>query len=513
MHARFEWRGLLPGLCLAAAMLCPGSSRAVAPVVADHAPAACDLNRSVAGAITLKGRKWAYERRLGMLPLHDAKGHSVACLSYVSYSAGEDKGRPVTFFFNGGPGSSGLFLQLGSFGPLRVDAEAGHLVAGASYDVSANPLTLLDASDLVFVDPVGTGFSHAMGEKKDADFWQVDQDAAISADFVTAYLATAHRWNAPLYLFGESYGTTRIAVTSRMLAERGVFLNGLIFMSTILDYGERLPGVDLTSAGYLPSYAAIAWFHHKGGYQDRPLDDVISQAQDFAAGPYMRALWQGGDLDAASEQGVAEQLSRYMGLPVGNIEDHALKIDVATFRSALLKPEGLSIGRYDARATAAMSHVTPDVPAFDPANENVRAPLTMIWNRQLDRDFGYTDTRPYVVYDNMMSSAWDWRHKAKGRARPLETAVTGDDLAETMTRNPGMQVVFLNGLYDLATPFSLTLHDIRHLDISRDRMRQIAFCRYPAGHMMYFDTPVLKMVSGDLHAFYAHGKPCPWAGR
>lgn len=509
MHARSEWRGVLAGLCLAAATLFPWVARAAEPA----APAACDLNRHVAGAITLKGRKWAYERQLGMLPLQDAKGNAVACLSYVAYSAGKEGSRPVTFFFNGGPGSSGLFLQLGSFGPLRVGAEASHLVAGAPYDVAANPLTLLDVTDLVFVDPVGTGFSHPMGEKKNADFWQVDQDAASSADFVTAYLAMAHRWNAPLYLFGESYGTTRVSITSRILTERGVFLNGLIFMSTILDYGERLPGVDLTNAGYLPSYAAIAWFHHKSGYQDRPLDDVMAQAQDFAAGPYMRALWQGKDLDVASQQGVADQLSRYLGLSVGDIMDHGLKIDVATFRSALLKSEGLSIGRYDARATAAMSHVTPDLPVFDPANENVRAPLTAIWNRQLDLDFGYAGTRPYVVYDNTISSAWDWRHKARGRARPLETAVTGDDLAEAMTRNPGMQVVFLNGLYDLATPFSLTLHDIRHLDISLERMRQIGFCRYPAGHMMYFDMPALQKISGDLHAFYAHEKPCPWPGR
>lgn len=494
----------LPGLCLIATALFPLTLHA-----AESSPfAACALNKAISGKLSLKGKTWTYERRLATLTLHDAKGNPTACLSYVSYTADRSPSRPVTFFFNGGPGSSGLFLQLGSFGPLRVPAEASRLAEDAHYNAATNPMTLLDASDLVFVDPVGTGFSHPLREKKNADFWGVDQDAAASADFVAAYLDSARRWNVPLYLFGESYGTTRISVTSRVLAERGIFLNGLIFMSTVLNYGERLPGMDMTTLGYLPTYAAIAWFHRKSGYQNLNLNTLISQAESFAATAYMQALWQGKNLDLTTEQAVTGELARYTGLSIETIRAHALRPDVNTFRSELLKSDALITGRYDARATAPMSYLAPDTPDFDPSNENVRTPLTTVWNKQLGQDFGYDGERPYVIYDNTTSSAWDWRHKAKGRSRLLETAVTGGDLAETMARNPGMRVIFLNGLYDLATPFSLTAYDIRHLNLPISQIQNTSFCRYPAGHMMYFDNNALEIISQDLHKFYDNKTPC-----
>ncbi|HWY26007.1 MAG TPA: hypothetical protein VNX47_13865, partial [Nevskia sp.] len=321
------------------------------------------------GQVDVGGRGIAYTAKAGTLLIRGDDGKPQASVFYVAYTADGGKNgassRPVTFLYNGGPGSASLWLHMGSFGPVRIATASPEATAPAPYRVIANGDSLLDRSDLVFVDAIGTGFSKPVGKASGKDFWGVDQDAGAFARFIERYLTVNQRWNSPKFLIGESYGTPRSAVLARMLQDDGVALNGVVLVSSILNYGARIPGLDEEFIDYLPSYAAIAWYHDKLNPKPADLAAYVQEVRGFARGEYAAALAQGHNLPKAQLDAVAAKLSRYTGLSAPYIEDANLRVTAARFRAELLRGERRTMGRYDAR----FEGIDPDAGGENPATD------------------------------------------------------------------------------------------------------------------------------------------------
>src|SRR3954471_16385189 len=301
-------------------------------------------------SIVVNGRPLRYRATAGTLTLRDRDGKPTASMFYVAYTSPAAPGRrkPVTFFYNGGPGSASLWLHMGSFGPMRVQTANPEYIRPAPYPFAPNPDPLLDRTDLVFLDAIGTGYSRPLGDAKPADFYGVDQDVDAFAKGILRYTTRYARWNDPKFIFGESYGTTRSAALAYALQERGLALNGVVILSSILNYGIRQPGFDQLYIGYLPSYAATAWYHHKAG-EGTELEAWIEEARRFANGPYAAALAKGQELGAEEEDQVARGMSRLTGLSVDFLRRTNLRVDLSRFQAELLRDRRQTIGRYDSR--------------------------------------------------------------------------------------------------------------------------------------------------------------------
>nr|MDQ2862005.1 hypothetical protein [Pseudomonadota bacterium] len=360
------------------------------------------------------GRPLAYTATAGTLTIRDDDGKPTASVFYVAYTAGggrdgRDTRRPVTFLYNGGPGSSTVWLHMGSIGPVRVRTDSPNPTHNAPFDLADNNDSLLDKSDLVFIDAIGAGFSRPLGDTKLAAFWATDPDIDAFARAIERYLTINNRWNSPKFIFGESYGTTRSAGLSYKLQQDGVQLNGVILLSSILNYGRRDPGFDQELVNYLPSYAAAAAYHNRVAAPPADPMAYLREVRDWARGPYALALAKGEDLSAAERQAVATQMAAYTGLSARFILDNDLRVAPSRFRKELLRDQRRTLGRYDDRFTGMDVDAGADSPEYDPSDTGISGAFVAAFHDYLARELNYTTDLTYrpTHYDRALH--WDFR--------------------------------------------------------------------------------------------------------
>jgi carboxypeptidase C (cathepsin A) len=482
-------------------------------------------------SITVRGRTLAYQAEAGVLVVHTkdpldeepapaaAGEHGAtptppapeASMSYVAYFLGKepDLRRPITFLFNGGPGSSTVWLHMGSFGPKRVlIADASHGPA-APYRFVDNAYTLLADSDLVFVDAPGTGFSHLRGADKEKEkaFYGVDQDAHAFATFLTEFLSRHGRWNSPKYVFGESYGTMRAAALVFVLhTEKGLDLNGVILLSQWLcaddnaDTPQFNPGVDQPYPLTLPSYAATAWYHKKLPTAPPTLEPFLAEVEEFALGDYTMALAAGGRLDAARRAAVVAKLHAYTGLPTEYLERADLRINVGVFNQHVLG-ESRTAGRLDTRFTGPTLDPLSKEAEYDPQSAALTSAYVSVFNDYVRRDLKFGGDLTYR-YAADIEPVWDYTHKPPGAPVKLpQAANVMPDLAAAMKLNPQLKVLMNGGYYDLATPYFAAVYELRHLAIPPDIAANIEVKLYPSGHMVYANESALAALQANVAEF------------
>lgn len=454
-------------------------------------------------SVRIDGRNIAYKATAGTLLIRDDKGRPTVSMFYVAYTVdgGTAASRPVTFMYNGGPGSSSMWLHMGSFGPVRVANQGDQPIPPPPYTTVPNQYSLLDKSDLVFIDAPGTGYSRLVGDAKGKDFYGIDQDADAFAKFITRYVGDHHRWNSPKFLFGESYGTTRSAVLAKVLQEQGMELNGIVLMSSILDFNVwATTGVDHAYIVNLPTEAAIAWYHNKVPNKPADLASFLDTVRHFASTDYTIALAKGDAIAPAEADRIASQLSQYTGLSTTYIKEANLRIDPSRFRKELLRDQRRTVGRLDGRFEGIDPDAAGETPDGDAASDAATGAYNAAFNQYATNELKYTSDQSYLPNNYpVIGRHWDWKRRSAGFA---STPDVGPDLASAMRRNPHLMVFSANGYYDLATPFYATEFDLRHLGLDPAISKNIEFGFYPSGHMIYFDVDALKQLKADLSRFY-----------
>jgi len=463
-------------------------------------------------SVTVEGRRIDYTVTPGTLTIRDDQGEPVASMFYVAYTVDDGKEgmntRPVTFLFNGGPGSSTMWLHMGSFGPVRVDTPTDEVAGPAPFDIGPNPESIIDFTDLVFVDALGTGLSRPLGKAKGEDFWGVDKDVDLFSSTVQRYITKYDRWNSPKFLLGESYGTLRSAGMAHELLDRGVSLNGVVLLSTILNYGVRTPGFDRIFVTYLPSYAATAWYHHAIDNRPAELEPFLNEVRAYARGPYLAALAQGDDLGEDEMNAVAERLSAYTGLSVEFLKQSDLRVSLSRFRKELLRDQDRTVGRLDSRFLGIDRDEAGGEPQYDAADAAISAAYISAQNAYLFGTLGYeTELHYRPNFYREIGPAWDRGHVGpEGRMLAANTAM---DLAYAMRRNPHMKVLGLNGYYDMATPFFGAEYDLAHMQLDESLRDNITMTYYESGHMIYIHPESMTALRRDLKAFYESAVPAP----
>ncbi|MEO7051930.1 MAG: peptidase S10 [Rhodanobacter sp.] len=458
---------------------------------------------------SIGGRTLKYTATAGSVIIRDGKNEPQASVFYVAYTLdGADRShRPLTFLYNGGPGSSSVWLHMGSFGPVRIETGSPQATAPPPYRLVANNDSLLDKTDLVFIDAVGTGYSRPLGKATGKDFWGVDQDLSAFSRAIQRYVTVNKRWNSPKFLYGESYGTTRSAALVDALQDKGMAFNGVILMSSILNYGIRMPGYDESYIGYLPSFAAAAWYHNKIANKPADLKTFVDQARAWARGPYAAALAQGQNLPATQVDAIATQMAVYTGLSVAYIKDANLRVDPSRFRKELLRDQRQTLGRYDSRFTGTDPDAAGETPDYDASDAGISGAFVSAFHQYLDGQLNYHSKLDYRPTYGEINKAWDWKHKAADMRRPLPLPYVAGDLAHAMRTNPNLKVLSVNGYYDFATPFSITEYDLAHMNLDPSLLGNLSFLYYPSGHMIYLNTDALKQLKSDLGHFYDHAAP------
>lgn len=470
-----------------------------------------ELRRVTHHSVTIGGRPIAYTATAGTLTIRDDDGAPTASMFYVAYTAGGEHGgrRPVTFFYNGGPGSSSMWLHMGSLAPVRVRTDSPKATQGPPFNVIPNDQSLLDKSDLVFIDAIGAGFSRPLGETKLQAFWGTDPDIDAFARGIERYLTVYDRWNSPKFLFGESYGTTRSAGLSYRLQQDGAQLNGVVLLSSILNYGRRSPGFDREIINYVPTFAATAAYHNRLQTKPTDLPAFLREVRTWAEGPYAVALSKGQDLDDATRQQIAAQLSAYTGISVRYILDNDLRVEPGAFRKELLRDQRRTLGRYDARFEGIDASAGGESPEFDASDTGITGAFVSSFHDYLGRELDFhTDLfyRP-TFYSSKLT--WSFDHRSPGARGPGATnmADVALDLSAAMRQNPNLKVYSLNGVYDFATPFFGTEYDLGHMQLDRTLKPNLRFAYYPSGHMVYLNTDALKTMKADLARFYDDAAP------
>ncbi|MBS1855669.1 MAG: peptidase S10 [Acidobacteria bacterium] len=465
--------------------------------------------------ITLDGRQLPYHATAGTLLITDAEDKPECAIFYVAYTldgVSDPRTRPVTFLYNGGPGSASIPLHMASVGPMRVVTASPEATAPAPYQLIANQYSLLDKSDLVFVDAPGTGFSRPVGRATIRNFAGADQDVQAFLKFIERYITVNYRWNSPKFLFGESYGTTRSAALADALENDGVAVNGVILMSSILNYFVRSPGYDMESIGYLPTYAAIADHFEKVQHKGKDLNAFLNEVRAFARGPYAEALAQGQNLPPAQVDAIAAKLSAYTGLSVSFLKEANLRVSPSRFRKELLRGERKILGRYDARFEGTDIDAAGENPGYDPSGTGVSPAFVATFHDYLAGELKYSSKETYYPHGLNVNQLWDHTHRppsggGRGAAQPYLDIYVAGDLADAMRKDPRLKVFSVNGLFDLATPFFLTEYDLAHMELEPELRKNIQFAYYPSGHMIYLNVDALKQLKTDLARFYSQAAP------
>jgi carboxypeptidase C (cathepsin A) len=479
------------------------------------------------GAVTVEGHKIAYDAVAGTIVVHPkgwddaakpqgakdaigtADGPPVAAMFYVAYfKQGEDsRTRPVTFLYNGGPGSSTVWLHMGAFGPVRVVTSNDSHTSPAPYGAVNNAYSLLDASDLVFIDAPGTGFSRIEGKKKEKAFYGVDQDGYAFSDFIAQFLTKYGRWNSPKYLFGESYGTPRSAVLIHDLeSDRSIDFNGVILLSQILNFDlsadqpEVNPGVELPYAIELPTFAATAWYHHILGSQPADLESYLKEVEQFAMGDYMHALEEGANLPEDQFNAIAGKLHDYTGLPLAYIKKANLRVSGIQFEHELQNDSGLTTGRLDSRFSGPAMDPLGEYADYDPQAASIGSAYVSIFNDYVRRTLHYATAESY--YPEIDNNSWELKHQPPDAPFPLPVSVNVmPDLATAMKYDPKLKICLNGGYFDLATPFFEGMYEMRHLQIPASLQSNIEYHYYRSGHMVYANEASLKQLHDNVAAF------------
>ena len=459
------------------------------------------------GSVSVKGQAIAYTATAGTLTIRDDAARPMASLFYTAYTATGSSGganRPVTFLFNGGPGSATVWLHMGSFAPVRVKTDKPAYVPPQDYAVTANPWTLLDKTDLVFIDAPGAGWSRPLGDRQGKDFNGVDQDADAFARAILRYVTKFNRWTSPKIVLGESYGTLRAGALSALLEERGLSLNGVIMLSTIMNYGVRQPGYDQNHLTLFPGYAATAWYHGTlPGTKPASLDAFVNEVRAWTSGPYAAALAKGSDISEAELDATARQMNAYTGLSVDFLKRAMLRVDLQHFQTELLRSRGLSIGRLDTRYTLNPRDLNASFPDDDPASTAITGAYYSAFLDYAAGKLGVKTDLPYRLTAREPGWSWDWRHRPAGRGMGQQNNPnTAVDLAHVMRTNPRMKVLFLNGYYDMATPFYGAEYDVSHMLLPPELRKNISFTYYQSGHMIYLSEAELAKLRDDVAAWY-----------
>ncbi len=497
-----------------------------------HAPAAHGLfvPRAVktSGSVKVEGHVIAYQAVAGTLIVHpkgwdDAAppptgkaalgtpgGPPVASMFYVAYfkKGVNSSTRPITFLYNGGPGSSTIWLHIGAFGPVRVVTADHTHTPPAPYRLVGNDYSLLDATDLVFIDAPGTGYSRVEGKNAAKAFYGVDPDAHAFASFITHFLTQYHRWNSPKYLLGESYGTPRSAVLINDLeTNRNVDFNGVILLSQILNFDlsaddpSSNPGIELPYEVALPSMAATAWYHHM--LPNAPaLPVLLKKVERFAMGEYADALAQGANLPQAQRQAIAEKLHEYIGLPVAYLLKANLQVSGPQFEHTLLGDDDETTGRLDTRFTGPSMDPLSEYAEYDPQGAAISSAYVSAFNDYASRVLHYRTDRTYIPLSYQVNGEWDFGHAAPGVPfkLPISTNVM-PDLATAMKYDPDLKIMLNGGYFDLATPFYEGIYEMHHLQIPRKLQKNIEYHYYESGHMIYAHLPSLKQLHDNVAAF------------
>lgn len=457
--------------------------------------------------LTLDGRTIHYSATAGTLLIRDEEDKPYGSIFYVAYTEdGVDaKSRPVTFLYNGGPGAASLWLHMGSVGPVRVVTSSPQATGAGPYQVVPNQYSLLDKTDLVFIDAPLTGYSRAAGKAVAKDFTGVDQDLKAFDRFIARYITVNQRWNSPKFLFGESYGTTRSAGLSTQLESSGISLNGIILVSSILNYNALAPGLDAVYVGNLPSYAAIAYYYNKLQNKPSDLKAFLNEVRSFARGDYAEALAEGDQIAPEHFNAIAAKIAGYTGLSAAYIKEAKLRVNPTRFRKELLRDQGAILGRYDARFEGTDVDDAGEYPGYDPSDTGISGAFTAAFHDYLQRELKYESQDTYHVSAETIGQ-WDWKHHGAGGGRfggQQQMPYVAGDLADAMRKNPKLKVFSANGLFDLATPFFLTEYDLGHMSLTPDLAKNVEFGYYPSGHMIYLNVDALKDLRRDLESFYA----------
>ncbi|MEI6289993.1 MAG: peptidase S10 [Chloroflexota bacterium] len=423
---------------------------------------------------------------------------------FVSYSLNgvdDPAKRPIAFSFNGGPGSSSVWLHLGLLGPRRVRMEYDGDMPKPPFELTDNEFSLLDQTDLVFIDPVSTGYSRPASGQKAKDFHAFKKDIESVGDFIRLFTTRYNRWLSPKFLIGESYGTTRASGLSGYLQERhGLYLNGIMLISSVLNFQtlEFTPGNELPYALYLPSYAAAAWYHHALKIK-RPLQKLLAEVEDFAINEYTPALMKGDSLSQRDRNNIIDKLARYTGLQPDYIEHSNLRVPDIRFFKELLRSRDRVVGRLDSRFLGIEADHLSDSTQNDPSYTNILGPYTAAFYDYVRRDLKFEKDIPYEI---LTGHVWPWSYAQHEN----QFVHVGETLRKAMSENRFLKIFIANGYYDLATPYFATEYTIDHLGLDKSQRSNIRMGYYEAGHMMYIHTPALEQLKADLSEFIADSK-------
>jgi carboxypeptidase C (cathepsin A) len=455
--------------------------------------------------VTIGGTAIPLTAKAGTMQLRDENNEPIALFGFTSYTKdGGPEKRPLVFAYNGGPGSSSFWLHMGVLGPQRIVVNDPGYTPAAPYQRVNNEYSILDAADLVMIDPVGTGLSVPIGKAKFEDFWGVDQDIRSISLFITQYLVQNSRMNSPKYLLGESYGTFRNAGVMNRLLSQGIAMNGVIMVSAVFDVRTLMfpPKDDLPYILHFPTYAATAWYHDKIAGKPASLEAFLGEVRAFAEKEYVPALFKGDQLTGAEKAGMAEKLAAYSGLSADFWLRADLRVMAGEFFQELLRTEGKTVGRLDSRFSGINQDLLSQFPDYDPQSAAISPAYVAGFLDYFHNDLGVSKTANYSITAGRREGfKWDWKHQGNTSWNAPVAINTGIDMAEAMTRDPHVKVLILNGYFDLATVFYGVEHTIGHLGLPKEIKDNIIMKYYEAGHMMYIHPPSMAKFKKDVAEF------------
>lgn len=450
--------------------------------------------------LKMHGKKYAYTSRAGTITLYNKAHKPTVSMFYTSETLNNPKeqNRPITFFFNGGPGASSMLLRIASFGPKRIILDSRRPGPLAPYHLVDNEYSLLDKTDMVFIDMPGAGFSHLLGKSKPADFFGVDNDVNAFAEFIVQYIHHFHRQNSPKFLFGESYGTTRAAILVNHLQTRQIMVNGVVLQSPVLNYSTLRPeGSDFYYALSLPSLAATAWHFHRSSYHPAELKTLLDEVEQFALNDYLHALIQGSTLSQQESDAIAQKLHQYLGFSTQTLKRHYLRISNHQFFTLLLAKQSKKLGQYDTRLTL-------DIPTTETALLPSDADLSGLTNRAavvamnsqyIRENLDYQSSEDYRT---RAGEYYNWNFKHEHQLLVNATF----DLTNAMLMNPHLRIFSADGYYDLSTPYFANIYTLRNLYLPSALKQNIDYHFYSAGHMIYLDPDAVQHYRNDLGNWY-----------